>query len=78
MNTYYEGNKVERFLRHTSEFLYAMTVLEVLDDVVKENCYGFEVDHSSQVKHMCLMLSEADHLTCTSTKHLRKYNMNIW
>ena len=62
MNTYYEGQKIERFLGHTLDFLYARTVLELLNDVVKENCYGCEVNHPSQVHHTCLMWTEAEHL----------------
>jgi hypothetical protein len=45
LDTYYEGQNVERFLKHTMKFLYARTILELLNDVVKENCYGCEVDH---------------------------------
>ena len=40
--------------------------------MVKENCYGCEVDHSSQVQHMCLMLSEADHLDMYFDKAFEK------
>ena len=44
------------------DFLYARTVLELLNDVVKENCYGCEVNHPSQVHHTCLMWTSAEHL----------------
>jgi hypothetical protein len=44
MDTYYEGQNVERFLKHTMEFLYARTILELLSGVVKKDCYGCE-DH---------------------------------
>ena len=62
MDTYYEGQKVERFLKHTLDYLYARTILELLNDVVKENCYGCEVDHPSQVEHTCLMWTQVEHL----------------
>ena len=62
MNTYYEGQKVERFLKHTLDFVYARTILGLLDGEVKENCYGCEVDHPSQVQHTCLMWSKAEQL----------------
>jgi hypothetical protein len=62
MDTYYEGQNVERFLKHTMEFLYARTILELLNDVVKENCYGCEVDHPSHVQHTCLMWTQVEHL----------------
>jgi hypothetical protein len=62
MDTYYEGQNVERFLKHTMEFLYARTILELLNDVVEENCYGCEVDHPSQVQHTCLMWTQVEHL----------------
>ena len=62
MDKYYEGQKVERFLKHTLEFLYARTILELLNDVVKEHCYGCEVDHPSQVEHTCLMWTQIEHL----------------
>lgn len=62
MDTYYEGQKVERYMRHTLNFLYAKTILELLNEVVVENCYGCEVSHASQVQHICLMWTEAEHL----------------
>ena len=49
MDTYYEGQNVERFLKHTMEFLYARTILELLNDVVKENCF-MDVRLTIQVK----------------------------
>lgn len=61
MNTYYEGQKIERFLKHTFDSLYAQTILETLYDVVKENCYGCEVDHPSQVQHTCIMMTRCEH-----------------
>ena len=62
MDTYYEGQKAERFLKHTLDYLYARTILDLLNDVVKENCYGCEVDHPSQVEHTCLMWTQVEHL----------------
>ncbi|CAC5368610.1 unnamed protein product [Mytilus coruscus] len=34
---------------------------ETLYDVVKENCYGCEVDHPSQVQHACIMMTRCEH-----------------
>jgi hypothetical protein len=62
MDIYYEGQKVERFRKHTLDFVYARSILDLLNDVVKENCYGCEVDHSSQLHHTCLMWTKAEHL----------------
>jgi hypothetical protein len=62
MDIYYEGQKVERFRKHTLDFVYARSILDLLNDVVKENCYGCEVDLYqllsnanilSVVNHMC-------------------------
>lgn len=55
-------NQVERYIKHTMNFLYARTILELLNDVVRENCYGCEVDHPSQVHHTCLMWTNIEHL----------------
>ena len=47
MANYYEGQKVERFLKHTMDELYARTILESLDDVMQENCHGCKTNHPS-------------------------------
>jgi len=62
MDTHCDEQKVERFLKHTLDFLYARTILDLLNDVVKENCYGCEVDDPSQVHHTCLMWTQIEHL----------------
>ena len=73
MDTYdYEGQKIERFLKHTLDFLYARAILDLLDDVVKENCYGCEVDHPSQMHHTCLMWTKAEHLDAYFDKAFEK------
>lgn len=55
-------DKIERYLKHTLQFLYARVILELLNDVVKENCYGCDVDHPSQAQHTCLMWTKLEHL----------------
>ena len=60
--TYYESQKENRFLKHTLDFIDARSILDLLDHVIKENCYGCQVDHPSQVQHSCLMMSEAEYL----------------
>ena len=60
--TYYESQKENRFLKHTLDFIDARSILDLLDHVIKENCYGCQVDHPSQVQHSCLRMSEAEDL----------------
>ena len=60
--TYYESQKENRFLKHTLDFIYARSIVDLQDHVIKENCYGCQVHHPSQVQHSCLMMSEAEHL----------------
>lgn len=57
-----EELKIQRFLKQTLDFLYARTVLELLNEVVKDNCYGCEIDHPSQTQHTCLMWTTTEHL----------------
>lgn len=58
------SSKHEKLCKHTLEFLYARTILELLPEIVKENCYGCEVNHPSQTSHPCLMWTEYEHLEC--------------
>ena len=44
------------------DFLYAKSLSEVLGIVVKEQCYGCQVDHPSQKHHPCIMDDEEDHV----------------
>lgn len=37
------------------DFMYAKAMHECLPTIVKENCYGCEVDHPSQLQHACLI-----------------------
>lgn len=55
-------DKVERYFKDILQFLYARVILEQLNYVVKENCYGCEVDHPSQIQHTCIMLTKLEHL----------------
>jgi hypothetical protein len=41
---YYGGSTFGRFLKHTLLFVYSKTVVEWLHVVMRENCYGCEVD----------------------------------
>lgn len=59
----------------TLTFLYARTVLELLRDEVKENCYGCEIDDPSQMHHTCLMWTKNEHL-CTYLESVFKKIMS--
>lgn len=72
ISTYYKDSKVNRLLKHTLNFLYARSILGVLDDVVKEHCYGCEIDHPSQTQHTCLMWTKAEHLDIYFDKAFEK------
>lgn len=63
---------MNRLLKHTLNFLYARSILGVLDDVVKEHCYGCEIDHPSQTQHTCLMWTKAEHLDIYFDKAFEK------
>ena len=58
----FEDKRIERYLSKTLTFLYARTVLDLLPDVVQDNCYACEIDDPSQVHHSCLMWTEKEHL----------------
>ena len=72
ISTYYKDSKMNRLLKHTLNFLYARSILGVLDDVVKEHCYGCEIDHPSQTQHTCLMWTKAEHLDIYFDKAFEK------
>ena len=44
---YYEGLKVEQFLKYTMDKLYAKAILKSLDDVMQEHCRGCKTNHPS-------------------------------
>jgi hypothetical protein len=44
------------------DFVYAKALYECLGDVVKQECYGCEVDHPSQVQHSCIMYDTHEHI----------------
>ncbi|CAG2185362.1 unnamed protein product [Mytilus edulis] len=54
--------KAEKLMHHTLKYLYARMVLDCLPDIVKEHCYGCEVNHLSQIQHTCLMWTKMEHL----------------
>lgn len=60
MDTTFE--KAEKLMHHTLKYLYARMVLNCLPDIVKEHCYGCEVNHPSQIQHTCLMWTKMEHL----------------
>ena len=60
------------------EFLYNKTILELLNDVVMEYCYGCEVDHPSQVQHTCLMWTWVEHLDTYFNLAFEKKSMRTW
>lgn len=72
ISTYYKDSKMNRLLKHTLNFLYARSILGVLDDVVKEHCYGCEIDHPSQTQHTCLMWTKAEHFDIYFDKAFEK------
>ena len=43
-------------------FVYGKTVVELLPVVVKQNCYGCEVDRPSQKQYACLMWTISEHV----------------
>ena len=44
------------------DFLYARALYNCLAPTVKQNCYGCEVDHPSQLQHYCLMYDVEEHI----------------
>lgn len=44
------------------DFVYAKALYECLGHVVKQNCYGCEVNHPSQVQHSCIMYDKQEHI----------------
>ncbi|CAG2217197.1 unnamed protein product [Mytilus edulis] len=54
--------KAEKLMHHTLKYVYARMVLDCLPDIVKEHCYGCEVNHPSQIQHTCLMWTKMEHL----------------
>lgn len=58
----FEDKRIERYFSKTLTFLYARTVLDLLPDVVQDNCYACEIDDPSQVHHSCLILSLISYL----------------
>lgn len=57
-----EEKRIERYLEKTLTFMYARTVLDLLPDVIQENCYACEIDDPSQVHHTCLVWTKNEHL----------------
>lgn len=44
------------------DFVYAKALYEQLGKIVKQECYGCEVDHPSQVQHSCVMHDSDEHV----------------
>jgi hypothetical protein len=42
--------------------IFAMELVDLLSDIVYEECYGCSVDHPSQVQHSCIMETPLSHL----------------
>ena len=42
------------------DFMYAKAMYECLPTIIKENCYGCEIDHPSQRQHHCLMYDQEE------------------
>lgn len=44
------------------KMILAIEVVELLKDIVYEQCYGCSVDHPSQTQHSCIMETPITHL----------------
>lgn len=61
-----------RLLESYFEHIYARALLEVFQPCMKENCYGYVVDHPSQVQHYCLMMSQDEQIDFCFEDMLKK------
>ena len=41
---------------------FSNTMKPILRDIAKQNCYGCQVDHPSQIQHSCVMMSVDEQL----------------
>lgn len=51
-----------RQMLQSYNLIFALELLDVLSPIVIEQCYGWSVDHPSQVQHSCIMESKLSHL----------------
>lgn len=54
-----------------------MEVLDKLNDVSISECYGWYVNHPSQVQHSCIMETPLTHLWTYLDEAFEKVNMDI-
>lgn len=57
--------------------IFAMTIVDLLSEIVTEECYGCSVDHPSQVQHSCIMETPRTHLWVYFDLAVEKVNKEI-
>lgn len=57
--------------------IFAMTIVDLLSEIVTEECYGCSVDHQSQLQHSCIMETPSTHLWVYFDLAVEKVNKEI-
>lgn len=57
--------------------IFATEIVDLLSDIVYEQCYGCSVDHPSQVQHSCIMETPLSHLWMYFDLAVEKVNKEI-
>ncbi|OOZ38116.1 hypothetical protein BOW52_09275 [Solemya elarraichensis gill symbiont] len=72
-----DGPCVSRLLDETFLCLYAKAVLENIDNVSKNHCYGCAVNHLSQSKHECIMWKGEEKLSAYFSEVVDSIDDNV-
>lgn len=57
--------------------IFAMTIVDLISEIVTEECYGCSVDHPSQVQQSCIMETPRTHLWMYFDLAVEKVNNEI-
>lgn len=57
--------------------IFAVEIVDLLSEIVYEQCYGCSVDHPSQVQHSCIMETPLTHMWMYFDLAVEKVNKEI-
>lgn len=66
-----------RQMIQSNNMIFAMTIVDLLSEIVTEECYGCSVDHPSQVQNSCIMETPRTHLWVYFDLAVEKVNKEI-
>jgi hypothetical protein len=71
------NEKYNRQMIGSYNMIFAVEIVNLLSDIVHEQCYGCSVDHPSQRHHPCIMETPLAHLLMYFNIAMGKVNKEI-